>query len=268
MDLLLSRTRPDWLKTLPRYGWSLLAWVGVMVLTPIMAALWGDAVRSWIVSLGVLLQIVTVVLILGNSWSASRTALAVVLVSLLAWGAEALGSTTGFPFGRYTYTAALQPQIGQVPLIIPLAWMMMLPPAWAVADRITRGQRGWRFALVSGLAFTAWDFFLDPQMVHWGFWAWQEPGGYFGIPWLNYAGWLVVSTLLTLIVRPRALPWQPLILIYAITWGLETIGLIFFWGLVGPGLVGFVAMGGMLGWAWRRRLGKGRVSFLEKIVNW
>ena len=251
MNLLLSPARLDWLKAMPRYGWSLLAWVGVMVLTPIVVALAGDAARPWIISTGVLLQILTVILILGDSWSSGRALLAAAVVSVLAWGAEALGSTTGLPFGRYTYTQALQPQIGHVPLIIPLAWMMMLPPAWAVADRITRGRRGWRFALVSGVAFTAWDLFLDPQMVHWGFWVWQEPGGYFGIPWINYAGWLGVSTLLTLIVRPGPLPHRPLILIYAITWGLETIGLILFWGLIGPGVVGFVAMGSLLAWSWR-----------------
>ncbi|MFL5803127.1 MAG: carotenoid biosynthesis protein, partial [Roseiflexaceae bacterium] len=42
------------------------------------------------------------------------------LVFLLSWGAEQLGATTGWPFGRYRYTGALQPRLpGAVPLAIP-----------------------------------------------------------------------------------------------------------------------------------------------------
>ncbi len=83
-------------------------------------------------------------------------------------------------------------------------------------------------------------------MVAWGFWVWEQPGGYFGIPWVNFAGWLFASALITAIIRPRPLPVGPLLIIYLITWLLETIGLFFFWGLPGPAVVGFVAMGGVL----------------------
>lgn len=243
----------NWGKTLPGYAWFLGAWLVVMILTPILDAIFGAPARPWVISAGVLLQLLTVLAILSQQWPPQRTLTTTAAVFLLAWGVEAIGSTTGLPFGRYAYTPTLQPQIRHVPLIIPLAWMMMLPPAWAVGSRIARGSGGLRFALASGLAFTAWDFFLDPQMVHWGFWVWQEPGGYFGIPWLNYLGWFIVASLLTLILRPHALPVRPLLLIYTITWALETIGLILFWGLIGPGLVGGLVMGGMLAWAYATR---------------
>jgi hypothetical protein len=48
------------------------------------------------------------------------------------------------------------------------------------------------------------------------------------------------------------LPARPLIAIYAITWALETIGLLFFWGLPGPALVGGAVMGLVLLLALRR----------------
>jgi hypothetical protein len=51
--------------------------------------------------------------------------------------------------------------------LVPLAWLMMLPPAWAVA-RLVAGGPGIAFILTAALAFTAWDLFLDPQMVAWG----------------------------------------------------------------------------------------------------
>ncbi|MCB9430398.1 MAG: carotenoid biosynthesis protein [Ardenticatenaceae bacterium] len=108
-------------------------------------------------------------------------------------------------FGRYHYTDLLQPQIGHVPLLIPLAWLMMLPCAWAVASRFT----GWRFALLRPSALTAWDQMLDPQMVGWGLWVWQQPGSYFGIPWLNFGGWIFNSVLLTTLLRPKPVPVRP-----------------------------------------------------------
>ena len=162
---------------------------------------------------------------------------------MVAWTSEAVGSKTGFPFGAYHYTDRLQPQLLGVPLLIPLAWLMMLPPAWAVAQRITRRSTGLLFVAVSALAFTAWDLFLDPQMVNWGLWVWDQPGQYFGIPLVNYAGWFLVSALITVLARPSALPTRPLFVIYALTWLIETMGLILFWGMYGPAAAGFIGMG-------------------------
>jgi putative membrane protein len=128
---------------------------------------------------------------------------------------------------------------------------MMLPPAWAVAQRLTARTKGWQFVLISALAFTAWDLFLDPQMVLWGLWVWDQPGQYFGIPLVNYLGWFLVSALITALARPPALHVRPLLVVYTLTWLIETTGLILFWGLYGPALYGFIGMGVFVVSAWR-----------------
>lgn len=221
------------------------AWVLAMISLPILRWTLGDAAIPLGVLLAVLLQASAVLTLLWQAWGARRTLRLAVLIGVLAWGVEAVGSSTGFPFGAYHYTKVLQPQVLGVPLVIPLAWLMMLPPAWAVARLITGRYGTLAFILISALAFTAWDLFLDPQMAAWGFWVWEQPGGYFGIPWVNFLGWLAASALLTAVARPTDLPLLPLLLIYIITWALESIGLIAFWGLPGPGIVGFAAMGVM-----------------------
>ena len=239
----------------------LLAWVAVMIALPIIDWIGGESATVMVISAGVLCQFWAVMSVVVRAWGWRRTGIVAVSVALMAWALEFLGSHTGFLFGAYAYTDKLQPQLGGVPLLIPLAWMMMLPPAWAVAQRLVGQGTSWPgrlcFIAVSALAFTVWDLFLDPQMVTWDLWRWASPGGgfpasYFGIPWTNYVGWLVGSALITAIVRPRPLPATPLLLIYGITWALESIGLAFFWGLAGPALVGFVAMGGMLALAVRQ----------------
>lgn len=234
----------------------MLLWALTMIALPIVRWTLGDAALRGGIVTGVLVQVSLVAATLGRAWGARRTAGVSLGVACLAWLAEALGSHTGFPFGAYTYTQALQPQLLGVPLLIPLAWLMMLPPAWAVGYRLAQTGRGWkrlRWALASAAAFTAWDLFLDPQMVAWDFWRWQQPGGYFGVPWVNFAGWLLVSMLITLLVspwvQPQDLPLPPLLAIYIITWLLQTIGQVFFWGLPGAGLAGFVGMGIIIGLA-------------------
>jgi lycopene beta-cyclase len=108
--------------------------------------------------------------------------------------------------------------------------------------------------LLVALGFTAWDLFLDPQMVGWGFWVWEGTGAYFGIPLVNFLGWFLVSGLITWIANPRELPSTPLGAVYATTWLLQSIGQAIFWAQPGPALVGFVAMGVMSFLAWKPTL--------------
>ena len=223
----------------------------MMIAIPIVRWTAGDAALHGGVMLGVGLQAAAVLAGLVASWGAQETLRVAAILAPAAWLIEWVGSRTGFPFGAYHYTALLRPQLAGVPLIIPLAWLMMLPVAWAVADLIVGGAQvaagerrvRWRFVFVSALAFTAWDLFLDPQMVAWGYWEWERPGVYFGIPLTNYLGWFVCAALLTLLVRPAYNPSLPLLVIYIITWALQSIGLAVFWGMPGPALAGFIGMG-------------------------
>lgn len=236
---------------------SMGIWVLVIVATPI--ALWKMGQPGLLAALqaGVLTQVVTVLLVLVRAGLLRQALRAGAAVPLLGWLVEVVGQASGFPFGSYQYTPLLQPQLAGVPVLIPLAWLMMMPPAWAMALVIAGAQPGWRArvrrAAVAALAFTAWDLFLDPQMVAWNAWVWAVPGVYFGIPLLNFAGWLLVAFCVSLLLAPGWLPLAPLIMIYAVTCVLQTIGQLLFWQLAGPGVAGLAGMGGMLAWAYARR---------------
>lgn len=225
-------------------AWTLyLIWVLSMIAMPHVLRLGTDTALTWSLNTAVLMQTATVLTVLWPRWGTATTLRAGLIVAALSWGMEAFGASTGFPFGSYDYTDRLQPHLFHVPLLIPLAWLMMLAPAWAIAYSLVVRRSGLLFALVSGLAITAWDLFLDPQMVAWNLWVWEHPSGYFGIPWVNYAGWIFTGALITLVVRPRSVPIAPLMLIYITTWLLESIGLFFFFDLRGPAIAGFLGMG-------------------------
>jgi hypothetical protein len=140
----------------------------------------------------------------------------------------------------------------------------MLPPSWAIGWRLGGRRYGVASILVSGLAITAWDLFLDPQMTQWKLWVWDQPGLYFGIPLVNFFGWFLGGALITAAARPKAVPDRPLLVVYTLTWVLETVGLAVFWGLPGSALCGFVGMGLLVVLAWRSR-DNGESGFAEKI---
>lgn len=131
-------------------------------------------------------------------WSRGSSALVSLVVSCAGGGlaVEALGSRVGVPFGNYRYTDMLGWRFLGVPVVVALAWAMF---GWLA---LLCGQRvggGWRGALVGGAVLTAWDLFLDPQMVRLGGWVWEPTWGptLHGIPLVNFAGWFVVGSAMT-----------------------------------------------------------------------
>ena len=134
---------------------------------------------------------------------------------------ELIGTSTGFPFGAYSYTSFLGFKIlDHVPYSIPLSWFymgftsyilasMIVPRLWqrhltaptrlanAATQLPLRGQTSRKetlWSLVLGAYFlTVWDLALDPAMasnylpLH--FWIWHVTGPYFGMPISNLVGW-------------------------------------------------------------------------------
>ncbi|HTT54063.1 MAG TPA: carotenoid biosynthesis protein [Streptosporangiaceae bacterium] len=144
---------------------------------------------------------------------------------LLGLAAEWAGTRTGFPFGAYHYTGRLRPAVGGVPLLVPLAWAGMGLPGYAVGQAITRHRAGQIAA--GAVALTAWDLFLDPQMLRNGFWRWAHPGPYQGVPLTNFAGWLLVSAILMSACAARLGPGRPhrgLLASYSVMAVMETAG--------------------------------------------
>ena len=127
-------------------------------------------------------------------WGWPRAGSAAAAAFALGMAAEWAGTRTGFPFGAYRYTGLLRPAAGTVPLVVPLAWAAMGLPGYAVGATLARSAAG-RIA-AGAVALTAWDLFLDPQMIRSGFWRWAHPGPYQGVPLSNFAGWLLVSAVL------------------------------------------------------------------------
>jgi len=205
------------------------------------------ALLTWII----LVQAALVTTLLLPAWGTRRTLGTFLAISLIAYVSEVIGVSTGLPFGRYSYTPVLPAHLLGVPLLIPLAWWMTLPAAWGVASAMGAAAVSWRFVLVSALAMTAWDLFLDPQMVAWGVWHWQDNGAYLGIPLSNFIGWSLVAAFMTTITRPIGLPYPPFRLLYTALWAMNTFAFLVFWHWPAAALAGFLGMGYFVWRSWR-----------------
>jgi putative membrane protein len=175
--------------------------------------------------------------------------------------AEAVGVHTGFPFGEYRYTGTLGVAVLGVPVLVPLAWIMMCWPAFlvgrAVAGRLRAGPPVWLVVLLGAWALASWDVFLDPQMVDAGHWVWADPTpalpGVADVPLTNFAGWLLVATAMMAVLhrtsgaartgRELDLRLGPAPLLYLWTYGSSVWAHAAFFGRPWVSLVGGVLMG-------------------------
>jgi putative membrane protein len=131
-----------------------------------------------------------------------------------------VGVETGLIYGAYHYTDALGPKLGHVPIIIPIAWFMMIYPSYIIANLITGGRqkvmmiRGNKnnnnnnysdnrttllqilgLSFLSAIIMTAWDLVVDPYLSGPAerAWIWRDGGQYFGVPLHNFGGWLLTT---------------------------------------------------------------------------
>ncbi len=166
--------------------------VAGMIATPLLPQ--GGRARRVLSSAVVIGSFTTTTANAVRRWGGRRAGTAAAATAIGTTAVERVGTATGFPFGRYDYTCALKPQVAHVPAIVPLAWFALGLPARETAHAAlgTRSTPASRIVLGSA-ALTAWDLFLDPQMVGEGYWRWAKRGVYRGIPLTNYLGWFITG---------------------------------------------------------------------------
>jgi len=130
-----------------------------------------------------------------------RTGFFFVLTAVTSYLLEEIGVRSGAIYGLYHYGNLLGPKLGHVPILIPLAWFMMIYTSWVVARALLHGLDRTSIvglatqALVAALVMTAWDTVMDPGMASAGNWVWEKGGAYFGVPLQNYFGWILTTFL-------------------------------------------------------------------------
>lgn len=177
--------------------------------------------------------------------------------TLISLATELIGTSTGLPFGPYSYTTMLGYRIaGLVPFPIPLSWFYMIYCSLAICGRILPARDSeWSkliWAATGGLVLAAWDVSMDPAMsfatAHW---IWHVSGSFYGMPWSNWFGWWLTGTIIArvylAIVPPtmyaeRVSPSLFTLVLYAIN-GVMPIAICARHGLTWAAVFGVLAMG-------------------------
>jgi uncharacterized membrane protein len=148
-----------------------------------------------------------------------RTMQFLVISSLIGFGFEVLGTSTGFLFGKYSYSGLLGDKVLGVPVVVPLAWFVITyvtfsqvlpkyfrPSANAIMQKQNLAFSQFRFRafalpiLVSAFGTVAWDFLIDPMFSNLKppYWKWDITSStpqIYDVPLSNFVGWFVVALL-------------------------------------------------------------------------
>jgi len=155
----------------------------------------------------------TTLVALARCLPAQNVAVAAVLIAFISGVVQAVGATTGIPFGAYTYTNTFGPLLfDTLPGLIPLIWIVAIINSRGVARLILRPWRktklyGFRVIGLTCLLTVLLDFGLEPFAAKANrFWIWQTPKtmlSWYTAPWINFVGWAIT----TLLILVFATPW-------------------------------------------------------------
>jgi len=182
------------------------------------------------------------------------------IAAVVSFLLEEIGVRTGWIYGAYHYSGMLGPKLGDVPILIPLAWFMMIYPSWLVARALLRGVNVkavgglTSLAAMAAIVMTAWDTVMDPGMAAAGNWVWERGGSYFGVPLHNYFGWLLTTFLVYLragflwrgkrgFVVEKGFPCLPVVVYafygcsYTVPRRVPALQVVAFFAMVAPGLL-------------------------------
>lgn len=170
---------------------------------------------------------------------------------------ETFAIITGFPYSEFYYNDLIGFKLfGYTPFTVPFAWLPLFLGSLYLAStlKISRVKmKTWQILIVSTILVVLTDIVLDPAAVALKFWIWKDYGVFYGVPLMNFAGWVLsgfLASLISILVlnlmkinindsKPPALV-SSLLLIMAFWTAVNLYLQLVIPGLVGIGLIIFI----------------------------
>ncbi len=115
-------------------------------------------------------------------------------IGLFALAVETLAIKTGLPYGNFSYGEGLGGKIADTtPWTVAFAFPPLLLLGYWFGNRFS--TIFWKIIAITVAITVYTDIVLDPAAVSMGMWAWDTPGFYYGVPLINYFGWIITATL-------------------------------------------------------------------------
>jgi len=125
------------------------------------------------------------------------------VLTIYTYAIEIVGVRTDWPYGAFEYTISLGPMLlGDVPIALPLFFIPLVLNAYLLTLLVFGSwvDRAVVRIPIAIAATVAIDLVLDPAAVAIGFWAFDPPGVFYGVPVSNYVGWVISGTVAVILV--------------------------------------------------------------------
>ncbi len=128
-------------------------------------------------------------------WLGLKKALVlIVILSIYAFSIETLAIISGFPYSSFQYTELIGFRVlGYTPYTVPFAYVPLFIGCFYLASLKTYSK--WKIVLLSSFLVLAADLVLDPAAVALNFWVYSTPGIFYGVPLMNFMGWILTGFL-------------------------------------------------------------------------
>ncbi len=130
-----------------------------------------------------------IVLLFNHTHWKKRVMLALMLVAVLGFFVEVLGTRTGLPFGFYSYSDVLGIKVMDTPLIMGINWVLLVYAGTMLFHPLK--IPGWLKPVLTGSSLVLLDIFIEPFAIKWNLWQWQETVP----PAQNYVSWAIIAVL-------------------------------------------------------------------------
>jgi uncharacterized membrane protein len=184
----------------------LVAVLIIMLPVGLFLMLSGDAWKQflWTTNIFLLLQAVITLIFLLSAAETKSVSITSAIILILAFTVEYVGVTSGYPFGKYSYTNTLSPAVFGVPVAITLSWFSVSVNSFLLAKFMLFESKNTYIILVSALIILGADLLLEPfaSSVN-GYWLWEAGK----IPLQNYVSWFIAGLLFSFILN-RLVIWN------------------------------------------------------------
>ncbi|MGB9938065.1 MAG: bisanhydrobacterioruberin hydratase CruF [Methanobacterium sp.] len=177
------------------------------------------------------------------NWKKALTLL--IALSMFALAIETFAIITGIPYSKFTYTNLIGMKLfGYTPFTVPFSFVPLFIGSLYIAS--LKSLSKWKIIVLTALTVLVADLVLDPAAVALNFWVWELDGFFYGVPLMNFIGWLITGFIAGLIsvavlgdkIKDKNKPKAMLSSLFLIIsfWGVVCIYL----GLYIPGIIGII----------------------------
>ena len=122
-----------------------------------------------------------------------RSSAGLLIGGFIGFLSELVGVSTGYPYGSYQYTEVLGLSIGNVPIVLFAAWIIVLSLVCMILKLLGADTKV--SIILAPILLVLLDLAIEPVATgSLGAWYWtEEIKGYYGVPISNFGGWLLVG---------------------------------------------------------------------------